>query len=76
LLKLVVFWGDVGCRYKASSDNIQAFAKRRLPVALCRLLSKLLDVDPFERPGSDQVLKVVRSRQVKIILIGQRSSFR
>ncbi|KAB5590322.1 Pkinase domain-containing protein [Ceratobasidium theobromae] len=50
--------------YKANTENTQAFAKRRLPVALCQLLSKLLDIDPFERPGSDQVLKVVRSRQL------------
>lgn len=50
--------------YRASNENIRAFTHRRLPIALCQLLSKLLDVDPFQRPGSDQVLKAVRARQL------------
>ncbi|CAE6493195.1 unnamed protein product [Rhizoctonia solani] len=51
--------------YKASMENIQAFEKRRLPPALCQLLSKMLAIEPVGRPGSDQVLKTIQSRQVK-----------
>ncbi|QRV74645.1 kinase domain protein [Ceratobasidium sp. AG-Ba] len=49
--------------FRASSENIRSFTQRRLPAALCQLLSKLLDVDPFQRPGSDQVLKAIRGSQ-------------
>ncbi|QRW17553.1 kinase domain protein [Rhizoctonia solani] len=50
--------------YKASMENIQAFEKRRLPPALCQLLSKMLAIEPVGRPGSDQVLKTIQSRQL------------
>lgn len=56
-------YGEVS--FRATGENIRGFAQRRLPVALCQLLSKLLDVDPFMRPGSDQVLKAIRARQVR-----------
>ncbi|CEL55054.1 putative serine/threonine-protein kinase iksA OS=Dictyostelium discoideum GN=iksA PE=3 SV=1 [Rhizoctonia solani AG-1 IB] len=49
--------------YQASTENIQAFEKRRLPSALCRLLSNMLAIEPVGRPGSDQVLKTIHSRQ-------------
>ncbi|KAJ1307149.1 hypothetical protein OPQ81_001266 [Rhizoctonia solani] len=50
--------------YKANTENIQGFEKRRLPAALCHLLSKMLAVEPAGRPGSDQVLKAIHSRQL------------
>ncbi|GAB1526395.1 putative serine/threonine-protein kinase iks1 [Rhizoctonia solani] len=56
--------GDARNRYKASMENIQAFEKRRLPPALCQLLSKMLAIEPVGRPGSDQVLKTIQSRQL------------
>ncbi|CAE6469741.1 unnamed protein product [Rhizoctonia solani] len=49
--------------YRASVENIQAFENRRLPAALCHLLNKMLAIEPVERPGSDQVLKAIHSRQ-------------
>ncbi|KAG8691375.1 putative serine/threonine-protein kinase iks1 [Ceratobasidium sp. 423] len=50
--------------YKANAENIQGFEKRRLPAALCQLLSRMLAVEPSGRPGSDQVLKAIHSRQL------------
>ncbi|CAE7071184.1 unnamed protein product [Rhizoctonia solani] len=50
--------------YKANAENIQTFEKRRLPAALCQLLSKMLAVEPGGRPGSDQVLKAIHARQL------------
>ncbi|KAH7342169.1 kinase-like domain-containing protein [Rhizoctonia solani] len=50
--------------YKANTENIQAFEKRRLPAALCQLLSKMLAAEPTGRPGSDQVFKAIQSRQL------------
>ncbi|EUC58803.1 kinase [Rhizoctonia solani AG-3 Rhs1AP] len=50
--------------YKANAENMQVFEKRRLPAALCQLLSKMLAVEPGGRPGSDQVLKAIHGRQL------------
>ncbi|CAE6492907.1 unnamed protein product [Rhizoctonia solani] len=50
--------------YKANTANIQAFEKRRLPAALCQLLSKMLAAEPAGRPGSDQVFKAIQSGQL------------
>ncbi|CUA73088.1 putative serine/threonine-protein kinase iksA [Rhizoctonia solani] len=50
--------------YKANAENMQVFEKRRLPAALCQLLSKMLAVEPGGRPGSDQVLKAILARQL------------
>ncbi|KAG8742745.1 putative serine/threonine-protein kinase iks1 [Ceratobasidium sp. 414] len=59
--------------FRASSENIRSFTQRRLPAALCQLLSKLLGIDPFQRPGSDQVLKAIRGCQLDP-MVPQRAS--